>query len=134
MARDQRGELRNKLPVQATLEVRLEPVLERGETQLLECRRVGCCEGSVESAERLAAPERVRLAKERRAMPRRGRRSRLGQERAEPVEVELAGLNAEHVAPPRGLDRLAELLPEPRYLRAHGRYSPSRRDGPQLVK
>src|SRR5436853_7763759 len=105
MARDQRGELRNKLPVQATLEVRLEPVLARGEAQLLECRRVGCCEGSVERAERLAAPERVRLAKERRALPRRGRRSRLGHERAEPVEVELAGPNAGHVGPPGGTPR-----------------------------
>ena len=93
VAGDEAGELGDELAVVPQLEVGLEPVLECGEAQLLQRGRLGVGERGVEPVERDAAPERVCLAEQARPLRRVGGCAGLREERAEALQVELAGLD-----------------------------------------
>ena len=92
IARDQAGQLRDQLAVSPELEIGLEPILERGETQLFQRRHLGGGEGHVQPGERHSPPERVRCSKQPSPLGSLGRPARLGEQRPKPFQVELARL------------------------------------------
>src|SRR6185437_16779427 len=109
----ERLEVADELGVPAERELGLRPLLDERQPQLVQPRDLALRERLVrELGERLAAPERERLAVEPCA-PRGIARTRLVDEPARTREVELAGLEPHGVARRARLDRLrAEHLPE----------------------
>ena len=110
----ERLELGHQRAVTAELEVGLDPILERGEPELVQPRDLGLRERLVADVlVRRPAPQLERLAE--------GRRRRLGRLRApasrealEPLEVELAGLQAQAIAGPFGHDPVRSQPPAQR--------------------
>jgi hypothetical protein len=133
--RGERRRVGDRAVVAAELDLRLDPVLERGEPELVEARNLRleeALEGEV--AERGAAPERERVAKSRRALGRR-ERLRVVHEPLEPASVDRAGVDAQQVAGRTGLDHfLAQRLPKPRDGVLHDRVGRRRRlRAPEVV-
>lgn len=104
--RGERGRRRDRVVVLAELDLGLDPVLERGKPQLVEAGDLVLEERLVrEIRECRAAPECERVAEDAQPL---GRGQRLGvvDEPLEPVRVDRAGIQPEHVAGRAGLDRL----------------------------
>ena len=144
--RDEHEQLGHELAVAAAVEIGLEPVLERRQPQLLERGRLRARERRVHVGERLAAPQRVRLAQQPRAHGGIRVRARCGEELAERVEIELARLDPDRVPVTGRLDPVAEQPSQPVDLRLERREpagrqlfpypleQPLRRHGPVRVK
>ncbi len=118
MLRDERLQFRDELGVPAGRKLRLDPILGRGQTQLLEPRRLGPRKGRVaEVHERRPAPEADRVPQLLRCLRRRATSKvgpRLLDHSLEPIGVQLLGLDAEQVARAAsdeqiGLQQLAQL-------------------------
>jgi hypothetical protein len=136
IAPDERAELRHELGMPATLEIGVDARLDGGKPELLERRRFAGREGGVDVGERRAAEEPVRLAEHARALGEVGDRACVGDRGAEPVEVELARLDAEQVSGRAGDEPVAEHLAQTRDLvlkrcvRVPGRRLPQLLDEP----
>src|SRR5581483_7456201 len=97
----------------AELEIRLDPLLEAPQPQLLEPSRLGLRELVVpEVGERRPTPQRERLA-QRAGGGLAVEPGGLAEEPLEPRRVEVVGIEAQHVAAGTGLHRVvAETLPQ----------------------
>src|SRR5215217_5842069 len=118
MLADEPLELGHELGVAAEDEVGLDPLLERGQPQLLETRDLSLCEGLERDVrERGAVPQSERRSQRvgRTIRLARGQQlSTVHKQALEPAEVELLGLEREQVPAPVGLqapvaERLTEL-------------------------
>jgi hypothetical protein len=115
---DERLDLADQRGSAAECEIGLDPALEHRQPQLLEATDRGLGEGLVfEVGESPASPERERVAEQARRKLGLGRLG-LRNEPFEPLQVELSGPQAQHVAGCSGLELLrcrAERLPELRH-------------------
>jgi hypothetical protein len=101
VARDQRLELAGDVRVAADRDVRLDPVLQARQPQLLEVRALDACERLVELGQRRAAPHRQRLMQARGGSARvagRERRPALVAQAGEAGDVDRFRREREHVA------------------------------------
>ena len=138
MVGGERIELRHERRVAPELEVGVDPLLERGEPELLEAQPRRDPERlTVELRERRAAPQRECLVEQGRPLTHVPRRARFVAQRGEAVEVERAVLDGEHITGrprcQRGAAR-SECLPKTRDVHLERR--PRRLGGrvaPQLV-
>jgi hypothetical protein len=111
---DQRLELRHKLALAAERQVRVDAVLERREPQLLQPRDLALrVRLAAELGERLAVPERERVAQERRPLGRIVVLPRPGDQRLEPRGVDLVRRDVQQITgrarpDPLGADQLAQ--------------------------
>ncbi len=134
-ARHERLELADELGVAPEREVGLDALLEDRQPQLLEPGDLHLREGLVREVRQCRAPpQRQRLAQLGGGRLRVGR-PRLGHELLEASEVELAGLDAQHVARPVGGEpALSQQLAQPRHVDLHGLRRGGRwRGPPELV-
>ena len=108
--RDQRLELGNKIAMAAERQVGVDPVLERGQPQLLQPGRLGLRERFVANVlVRRAAPQLERLAKARRrrvGVPLLQLRPAARRQQLESFEIQLAGLEAQSIPGPLARDPL----------------------------
>src|SRR5581483_4206083 len=102
LLRDERLELADEPCMATKREIGVDPLLEGGETLVLEAGDLGLREELVgELGERRAPPQRERLAEQARrpsGSPRCERVPSLGRQALEAVEVEFAGIDAQDVA------------------------------------
>ncbi len=101
MVTHQSLELRDELSLPAERKVGFDSLLERGETKLFQSRDLGLGEGLIgQVRERWPAPERQRRAQHFRRLlriPARPKLSPLGEKALEALDVELLGLERQHV-------------------------------------
>ena len=111
--RDERLELRHQLVMAAERQLSVDAIFDRRETELLEPGDLALRERLVSQlGQRLPAPERKRLAQAGRPLLRIVALSRLGDQRLEPRDVDLAGRDPQEIAgrarpDPIGADQLA---------------------------
>ena len=133
--RGEPGRVGDRVVVAAELDLRLDPVLERGQPELVEAGDLALEERlEREVGERGPAPERERVAQGCGALGRR-QGPRVVHQALEPAGVDRAGVDAQQVAGRAGLDHfLAERVPEPRDGVLHDRVGRRRRvRAPEVV-
>ena len=112
----ERAELGHELGVAPAFEVCVDTALDRRKPQLVERRCLTRREGRLDIAERRPAEETVGLTQQPRPRGEVRRRARLCDERAKPIEVELARLDAHEIARSLCDESVAEHLAKPRDL------------------
>jgi hypothetical protein len=110
MARRQCLQLTHQLRGPAAAQIRVDPILDRRHTELLESRRLRLRERLVrEVRQRCAAPQRQRFAKQparRRCVLRGERPAPLAGHALEAVQIDPLGIHPQHVARRGGDDGL----------------------------